>query len=155
MAPRAKIRAGSHQPGFEAEKVVDGVARPVGGDSHQWRSVSLRPEDAWLELDFGRDIGCSQLHLSFDTNLSRHMTLTHQDSYHARMIEGPQPETVKDYRIEAFDTSGWKVVESIKGNYQRKKVHSFAALRCRKLRIAVSGTNGIPEARIFEVRCYE
>ncbi|MEA1997098.1 MAG: FAD-dependent oxidoreductase, partial [Gemmatimonadota bacterium] len=149
-----KISAGSELPGYEARKVTDGVARRVGSDSHCWRSASLDESDARLELDFGKMRTLSQVHLTFDTGLSRHMTLTHIDRLNDEMIEGPQPETARDYRIEALDGASWNTVAEVKGNYLRKRVHSLKNLRCRRMRIKVSATCGVPEARIFEVRCY-
>ncbi|HUU29605.1 MAG TPA: FAD-dependent oxidoreductase [archaeon] len=154
FARTARVSSGSARKGYEAQNVTDGVARPVENKSHQWRSTSLELSDARLELDFGRMRSLRELHLTFDTNLSRHMTLTHQDSYHARMIEGPQPETVRDYRIEAFDSGSWNTVAAVSGNYQRKKVHLFKDLRCRKIRVQVEAANGVPEARVLELRCY-
>jgi len=154
LARKAKISSGSAKPGFEAAKVASGVARPVGDESNHWRSVSLAPEDAWLELDFSRNTSLSEIHLTFDTNLSRQMTLSQQKSVQEKMIQGPHPETVRDYRVEVFLDNTWKLVAVEKGNYQRKKVHLFSGLHCSKVRILVDATNGAPEARISEVRCY-
>ena len=155
FAQKASITAGSAQNGFEAENIIDGITRTVGNNSHQWRSASLNTADAYIELDFKVTRHLSELHLTFDTNFSRLMTLSHQNSYNKKMIPGPQPETVKDYSLEAYDGSGWETVLEIKNNCQRKKIHSFNKLKTRKLRIKVSETNGVPEARIFEIRCYE
>ncbi|MEA2063787.1 MAG: FAD-dependent oxidoreductase [Gemmatimonadota bacterium] len=154
LARQAKISAGSSLTGFEAAKVVDGVSRTVGTESHHWRSVSLDPAASWLELDFGQAVACSDLHLTFDTNLTRSMTLTHEDRFNAAMVEGPQPETVKNYRIEFFHDGAWKLLRRVSGNYQRKRVHSFGGQRLSKIRLAIEATNGVPEARVFEVRCY-
>jgi FAD dependent oxidoreductase len=153
LALSARTSAGSEQRGFEAGKVIDGVARTVGTDSHHWRSVSLDPAAAALEIDFGKQVGISEIQLTFDTGLTRSMTLTHENGFNSTMAEGAQPETVRDYRIEAFKAGNWEQVSEIGGNYQRQRVHSFNGLSCSKIRIKVSATNGVPEARIFEVRC--
>ncbi len=154
LARTASVSAGSEVPGYDAKKVIDGVAREMNGDSHQWRPASLRPDDAWLQLDFAEPVSCRELHLSFDTNFLRPMTLTHEDSFHRRMKEGAQPETVRKYRVEADSGSGWQTVLEVQNNYQRKRVHSFRNLRASKIRIRIDETNGVPEGRIFEVRCY-
>ena len=150
----AKVSAGSVQRGFDAANVIDGITRRVDSKSHQWRSISLHQNDAWLQLDFGEMIECSHLHLTFDTNFSRPMTLTQQDWYNERMVPGSQPETVKDYRIDADSGGGWNAIVEVSGNFQRRRVHSFNNLRCKRIRVTVSSTNGVPESRIFEVRCY-
>jgi len=154
LALKAKISSGSAKPGFEADKVISGVARPVGNESNHWRSVSLAPQDAWLELDFGRNTILSEIHLAFDTNLSRQMTLSQQKSVQERMVLGPHPETVRDYRVEAFIDGAWNTVAEVTGNYQRKRIHPLRGLQCGKLRVWISATNGAPEARVCEIRCY-
>ncbi len=154
FARGAKVSAGSEQKGCEARRVTDGVARGAGGDSHQWRSQSLDPGKAALTLEFGKGQALRELHLSFDTGLSRLLTLTHEDRINKSMHEGPQPETVRDYRIEGRVDGAWKVLATESGNYQRKRVHLFKDLRCDAVRLEVSATNGAPEARVFEVRCY-
>ena len=82
------------------------------------------------------------------------MSLSHQDSYHKNMIEGPQPETVKDYCVEAQVDGAWKTLAEVKGNYQRQRIHEFDTLAVKKLRLSVNSTNGEKEARVFEVRAY-
>ena len=154
IARRGKIKAGSALPGYEPEKVIDGVARPRNGNTHQWRSESLDPKKSWLELEFGKTEKISRVQLCFDTGLDRAMSLTHQDSYHVSMIEGPQPETAKDYSVEAQVDGAWRTVAEVKGNYQRLRVHEFGPLAVKKLRLTVDSTNGEKEARVFEVRAY-
>jgi len=154
LARKASFTAGSVGRGTAPEKVVDGVARQVGLDKHQWRSLSLRPQDAWLAMDFGSNINCRELHLKFDTNYDRRMRLTHKANSLAAQVNGPQPETVKDYRIEAYIDGAWKQVKEVTGNFQRMNVHQFTGLRCDKIRVHVSATHGVTDARIFEVRCY-
>ncbi len=154
LARGAKATAGSALPTFGPENVLDGTARSRHGSSHQWRSESLKPEDCRLELDFGEPVKISRVHLCFDTGLDRKMTLTHQDSHNDTMIAGPQPETVKDYRVEALVDGSWRTVAEVAGNYQRLRVHKFSPLPASKLRLSVSATNGVNQARVFEVRAY-
>lgn len=154
LARKARATAGSFLPTFGPENVLDGTARSRHGSSHQWRSVSLKPEDCRLELDFGEPLRIGRVQLCFDTGLDRKMTLTHQDSYHDSMIEGPQPETVMDYRVEAMVEGSWRTVAEVTGNYQRLRVHEFGQLAVSKLRLSVTATNGVNQARVFEVRAY-
>ncbi|MCE5270939.1 FAD-dependent oxidoreductase [bacterium] len=154
FARTAKISATTEQSGFEARKVTDGVARTVGNDSHQWRSQSLEPGKAALTLEFGKAQVLGELHLTFDTDLTRALTLTHEDSYDKSMLAGAQPETVRDYRIQCRVDRKWSTVAEVSGNWQRKCVHRFKDLRCDAVRLEVTATNGAPEARVFEVRCY-
>ena len=154
LARRATATAGSALPEFGPQNVLAGVARSRHGASHQWRSVSLDPGDCRLELDFGEPVRIRRVQLCFDTGLSRAMTLTHQDSYHETMIEGPQPETVKDYRLEALVDGSWHSVAEVAGNYQRLRIHEFEPLPVNKLRLSVTDTQGVRQARVFEIRVY-
>ncbi len=154
IARGAAVSAGSELPTFAARKVTDGVTRGRHGDSHQWRSKSLKPEDAWIALDFGRTVGLSRVQLTFDTGLSRNMTLSHEDSFNAGMEEGPQPETVKDYRLEARVDGAWRVVREVAGNYQRRRAHEFDGLNADGLRLTASATHGVMRAHLFEIRAY-
>ena len=60
----------------------------------------------------------------------------------------------QNYKIDAEIDGNWQTVSVINGNYQRKRIHKFNKMHLRKLRISVIETNGVPEARIFEIRCY-
>jgi hypothetical protein len=39
-------------------------------------------------------------------------------------------------------------------NYQRRRVHSFEVVNADQFRLTVLATNGVPEARVYEVRVY-
>ncbi len=99
----------------------------------------------------------AELQLVFDTGLHRFLTLSQADGYTARMEWGrPQPETVRDYRIEAETAAGWRHVHTETGNYRRRRVHRLPEplAGVAALRITVLATNGLDHARICEVRVY-
>ena len=67
------------------------------------------------------------------------------------MVRAPQPESVSDYSL----LLDGKVIASVKGNYLRKRIHKLdAPLKGRELRLQIDGTNGVPDARVFEIRAY-
>ena len=66
----------------------------------------------------------------------------------------PQPETVKDYTIEAQVEGQWRQIVRVHGNYQRRVVHRIEADFFNALRINVTATNGVDHVRICEVRVY-
>ena len=107
-------------------------------------------------LTWNAVVSVGEVRIVFDTGLHRHLTLSHHDGYTARMEWGAaQPETIRDYAIEINTASGWKVLEQVRGNYQRLRVHRFENERGRAIRIVVLATNGLDHARILEVRVYE
>lgn len=64
-------------------------------------------------------------------------------------MRAPQPETVRDYTVSAT-----REIAAVKNNFQRVNRHDFPAIETNRVRIEIQATNGIEEARIFEVRSY-
>ncbi|WP_339733317.1 FAD-dependent oxidoreductase [uncultured Gimesia sp.] len=167
FARTARITASSEQTGFEAVNVVSGQTRSVQGDrgappersfpgGHRWMSDPAEGLSATLQLEWKTPIRLSEIQLIFDTGLHRHLTLSHHDGYSSRMIWGEsQPETVRDYSIEVYDGSEWKTVETVIGNYQRRRVHRVeTGVSVSQLRIVVTDVNGVDHVRICEIRVY-
>lgn len=71
------------------------------------------------------------------------------------MIWGqPQPETVSDFRIEAFGPTGrQQLLIDETANFQRLRRFPVAPGEpISRLRVTVLATNGLDHARIFEIR---
>lgn len=166
IAARAFISASSEKENGEAVNVISGQTRTAGGEwgaplerevpgSHRWISSSL---PAWIQFEWDEAVSLTGIQLVFDTGLHRHLTLSHHDGYtDSKMIWGkPQPETVKAYRIEWQDDLGqWRLLGEEKDNYQRLRRHRFSDTETvEKLRVLVTETNGIEEARICGVRFF-
>jgi hypothetical protein len=83
--------------------------------------------------------------------------MSHADAYTARMHWGqPQPETVRDYTIEGRIDGQWHMLEEVRDNYQRLRIHRLSEPPAiDALRITVHSTNGLDHARIAEIRVYE
>ena len=59
------------------------------------------------------------------------------------------------YRVTCRLSEGeTHTVASVKSNFQRVNRHLFEPMEAQAVRIEIEATNGIDEARIFEVRCY-
>ena len=111
---------------------------------------------ASIELRWPTATAIAQIQLTFDTGLSRALTLSHSDAYVQKMAWGrPQPETVRDYTIEAEIDGTWRTLCEESGNYQRLVRHNLEApIQTTALRVTVTATNGIDHARICEIRAY-
>jgi hypothetical protein len=122
--------------------------------SHRWMSKGL---PGTLELRWPRPIRPRRIQLIFDTGLHRHLTLTHHDSYCAQMIWGrPQPETVRDFRIEGLMDARWQPLIDVAENYQRRRVHELTdPPAVTALRVVVTATNGLDHARICGMSVWE
>jgi hypothetical protein len=93
--------------------------------------------------------------ITFDTGFERVLTLTHQETYNAKMIRGPQPETVRDYELVATDVGDKQLsLVKVSRNYQRLCRHSFQPVEAKALRLVVTATNEAKLASVFEIRCY-
>jgi len=129
--------------------------RAVPG-THRWMSDPVANLPATLELRWPAPVTVCEIQLIFDTGLHRFLTLSQADGYTAKMQWGrPQPETVRDYRLELETAGGWTEAHREAGNYQRRRVHRLERpVETRALRVVVTATNGLDHARICEVRVY-
>ena len=150
LARQAKVSASGAEAANPAEKVLDGFVRDVPGkETHQWAG-RMGPEGAWIELKWDQPVRISEVQLTFDTGFQRELTLSSSDGAMKGIVRGPQPETVKDYKLVA----GGKELVAQTANHQRLRRHKFAAVTTDRLRVHVTATNGSDMARVFEIRCY-
>jgi hypothetical protein len=156
QARGAKVTASTEAPGREAALVLDGISRDLIGrfgawadqKPHHWASQEL---PAWLELRLPSPTEVREIHLTFDTGFQRELLLTASDYTNKKIVRGPQPETIKAYRILADDV----LVAEENDNYLRKRVHRLAApILATTLKVEALSTHGLPEARIYEIRVY-
>lgn len=141
-------RAMQENRGVPAERVVPGT--------HRWISEASAGLPAWLELRWDSPVAVRRIELVFDTGLHRQLTLTHSLAYRAGMCWGQgQPETVKDYTLEAEVGGTWETITSVMYNWQRRARHVFEETRtCHAIRVQVTATWGCPSARIVRVGVY-
>jgi hypothetical protein len=124
--------------------------------THRWMSTPAAGMPAWIELRWRAAVRIREVQFIFDTGLHRFLTLSQADGYTRRMHWGaPQPETVRDYRIEAETAAGWVLAHTEVGNYQRRRVHPLQiGAPLNALRLVVTATNGLDHARLCEIRAY-
>jgi hypothetical protein len=156
LARTAVVQASSEKSGAQARNVINGVTRdlratfgPWSSDRvHRWESVNL---PASLTLTLAKPAVVREVHLTFDTGFDRELCLSASDSLTAKLVRGPQPETVKHYRISLDG----KIVVEETNNYLRKRVHRLTdTTPVRALTLEVHGAHGATAARVFEVRIY-
>ncbi|OHB81407.1 MAG: hypothetical protein A2W31_08635 [Planctomycetes bacterium RBG_16_64_10] len=156
LARTATARASGQLADCSAANVINGLVRDIPGQSINRWSAELGADGAWIELSWTQSQQIGHIQITFDAGFSRPLALTSQDDYNARMVRGPQPETVRDYTLEyrPLDTGPWTVLAQVRNNYQRLVRHDFDPVDARAVRVHVTATNGDPAARIFEIRCY-
>lgn len=154
IAREATPAASSAQAGCEPRKILSGITRHRHGDDHQWRSEAGVEMPQYVELAWDQPRELRGLQITFDTGFERPLTLTHSERFNERITRGPQPETVRDYTLAVECGDRWVEVAHVHGNYQRRRVHSFECLTARRVRLTCEATNGVDEARVFEIRAY-
>lgn len=165
LARRARITASSERSEGKAELVVNGHLRSVHGErgvrpdltvkgTHRWMSD---PSDSapWLEFAWDQSVDIGHITVVLDTGLHRHLALTNQDSHHARMAWGPQPETLKEFKLIAVTAEGSTEIAHVKDNYAQQREFAVHLKNVSKLRLEVISTNGLDHARVREVRCVQ
>ncbi len=162
LARAAAVRASGVAGDAKAELVLDGVDRdiPANKDTkkpaeiHHW-AAPVEDNGAWLELAWTQPQRIREVVLKFDSGFQRELTLSASDSITRRIVRAAQPETVRDYRVVVKDARGAEhTVAEVTGNHQRLNRLQFEPVEAASVRVVVTKTNGIDEARIFEVRCY-
>jgi hypothetical protein len=164
LAAAANITASSEKPDGKAVNVISGQTRSVHGPGaapldrsfpgvHRWMSDPAAGLPAWIEFTWPQPVQIGTIRLVFDTALHRVLTLSHSNDFVKRMHWGsPQPETVRDYSIQAEIEGSLVTIAGLSGNYQRYRVHQLPkVVLTRRLRIEVQSTNGLDQARICGV----
>jgi hypothetical protein len=150
LGRQATAWASAHEPATPPSIVLDGWVRDIPGkEVHQW-TARMGEGGAWIELRWPQPVQLSEVQFTFDTGFQRELTLSSSDSAMRGVIRGPQPETVRDYRVQAGD----RQIVQVRGNVQRLCRHKFAPITTDRLRLQVDATNGSDLARVFEIRCY-
>ncbi|MFM1920035.1 MAG: hypothetical protein RLZZ303_1669, partial [Candidatus Hydrogenedentota bacterium] len=156
LARQATVTASGSVEGSTPESIINGWVRDAPGEwANRWGGP-MGEEGAWIELRWEQPQTISQVQLTFDTGFQRELTLSAAQRVQAKHVRAPQPETVRDYTLEYWPEGGseYVVLEQVEGNYRRLRRHGFDAVSTTRLRLRVHATNGAPEARVFEVRCY-
>ncbi len=155
LARRARLSASGTVSGSNPANVTNGAVRDLPGETKNLWVGPLTNGEAWIELAWLEPVRISRVQMTFDTGFQRPLTLTAQDSFNARMIRGPQPETVRDYELSCVDANGnIHELARVTGNYQRLVRHDFPARNVKSIRLRVTGTNGVDTARVYEIRAY-
>ena len=152
LARTAKVTATSEK--HAAVNVINGVARTVEENINCWQSNGIRAEGEELYLSFEQPKKVSQVRLTFDPNLNASIRLSLSSKRIAEQVPGVPPELVKDFDVELRKDGEAVTVKQVRGNYQRLNVLDFQPVECDEVVLRVLATNGIADARVYEVRVY-
>jgi hypothetical protein len=151
-AKTAKVTASTEIGPAKASLIHDGFVRDIPDakgnpvEFHHWAGEM----PAWIQLDWDRPRRIREVQITFDSGFQRELILSASDTQVINTVRAPQPETVRDYSV----TADGKVVATVTKNHQRVNRLRFDPVETKSIRVAVTATNGLEQARIFEIRCY-
>lgn len=164
LAAAAHVAASSEQTCGLAVHAIDPYTRAVHGKGgvrpdltepglHRWMSAPDDPSP-YLELTWDTPVRINEVTLVFDTGLHRNLTLTHEERVKRRIVWGPQPETVKAFKLMACGSEGeWTEIAAVTDNYLRQFTVCPQIDNVRKLKLEILETNGLNHARLMQIRC--
>ena len=155
FARDASVRASSFAEGYEAENVTNGISRALGGSSNAWHSSKMKEDSPeWLSLSLKGVKEVSRVQITFDSNFNIEKKITISSTRQAQQVTGVPAELVKDFEIELILDGKCIEKRKVTQNYLRLVRVDFPPTRCDSVRINLISTNGVGEARIFELRIY-
>ena len=149
----AQISASHALPECEAENVLSGVSRTVGEQTNCWAAYAA--DHPTLTLRLAAPAAVRRIQLTFDSNLSREITISINREVLGRQSAGTPPELVCSCRL-VFVRDGADVRHiDIEGLWQRRCVLDLEQpILCDAIRIENIRTHGTKIIRIFEARAY-
>ena len=154
LARKAVFSASSFISECEPQKVIDGISRRIGSNMHGWVSDGVSEKGETLIMQWDKVQSVSELRFTFHSDFNYPIRVTMSPNRQKQQRPGVPPELVRDYDIVM--KKGNEVINtiSIRGNYQRHRVHRFRAVECDSVELNISATNGAENAVVFEVRAY-
>ena len=161
FAREATVTASAEEANGGAALILDGFTRDIPDrkgnpvEIHHWSAPMLEGKSAWIELAWKQPRQLKRLQITFDSGFKRQLTLTSSDSHNNTVLRAAQTETVKDYVVTAKTANGETVtLATVKNNFQRLNRLDVDGKDLQSIRVEVQATNGLDQARIFEIRCY-
>lgn len=154
LAPKASFTASSFKVNCEPEKVIDGISRRLGDDTHGWVSEGISDCGETLTMSFKEPTELSELRYTFDSDFSYPIRVTMAPARQKQQRTGVPEELVRDYEI-IMKLKGETVrIIKVCDNHQRHNIHRFDKTLCDTVELNVKSTHGENEITVFEVRAY-
>lgn len=155
LARTAKITASSYTIGCEPEKIINGVARNVHDDINCWQSDGLAANGEYISIKLEKATQVSEIILTFDSDLSRQITISINDWVKSNELKTLPPTLVKDYEVELYlDGKCIKKIEKNDNILRHNVIALEKTLKCDTIKVNIKSTYGAECARVFEARIY-
>jgi len=155
LARKAEVTASSASPETSPKNVLSGLTYDKPEEfANRW-IVPASDGNPWIELSWKRPVEVSEIQLTHDTGMNRDLTMTSLVWLQEEMISGPQPETIRDYRIIATLEDGTeKELANVFDNFQRIRRHTFDPVRLRSFRLKLAPGTRKTDQGLYEIRAY-
>ena len=154
LAQTAAVTASSAQENYPAANVLTGVTRDINGCTNAWHSDGLSAQGEWIQLSLAAPAPVRTVQLVFDSNFNLEKKISLSSRRIRQQQVGVPVELARDYDVELLRDGKVVACKQLRDNYQRLCHVQFEGEECDTVRVTVRATNGISEARIFEVRVY-
>lgn len=154
LALHAIVSASSELPGYEAQKVISGVTRREGEESHLWRSEPMGEDGETITLALSHQADVHQVRLVLDPDLSEERCISVSKAFMEKEPVGVARTLVRDYEVELLLDNHVVASKLVTDNHQRRNAIDFDGITCDGVRVHVLATNGCEDARIYEIRIY-
>jgi hypothetical protein len=133
----ARLTASQGNP----EPVRDGIARPVGEETHAW---SARPGD-WIAYEFDAEQQVREVALALDSSLEKDIALS---LYSPSECSRPPGALPRKLRVEVRTAGQWETVQALCDNAQRF-LRLPLARRAAAVRVTLEDLWGADETRVY------
>lgn len=153
-ARSCRVSAKTETEDGKAENIINGISRTVKNNSNCYISDGFSAEGEYIDLIFDECTKIDEVHIKFDSNLSREIMISLNNWCKQRQEKGLPSTLVKDYDIVFYN--GESEVKRIvkKDNEARFNKVNTDGVVCDKIRIHAHSTYGDSAMRVFEVRAY-
>ncbi|MEP4079561.1 FAD-dependent oxidoreductase [Haloferula sp.] len=146
-----RITASSTSSG-DANLLIDGVPRDEFGKTHHWASAELPAE---VTFEWNHPVRLSKVLIKCDTNVNRNIMMLKYERDDSSYAHGVPKELLKSLEVEALIDGDWKPIGSLDENRTRLINYDFETIETTAIRFTVTRTYGSPNAKLFEIRCYQ
>lgn len=140
---------GGASSAYDARKIVGGLQRPFDGPQ-LWSSDGLGKDGEWIGVRWEKAVEIDHVDLIFNDDVDEDLINLHHHHTPFPVI----PELVKDYSIEAEIECAWQTIETVTDNRKRLRRHAVGRRGITALRVAISATNGSPDAHLVALRAF-
>lgn len=152
LARTAALIDASSTASGDPKLLNDGMSRDFEGKVHHWASHGLPAE---VVMEWEEPVRLSKVEIKCDTNVKRNIMMRKDSKVSFNFWNDVPTEMMKSLDVEARVNGKWIKLGSEDDNRTRLIKFSFDQIRTSGIRINLKETYGAPNAKLFEVRCYE